>query len=90
MNKAQRVSVERIRQNAALIEELVPVEEKRLSQQRRKAIVNAYETITSHAYKLGLSLPPRLSYLYNPTQYLDYTRSIVTQLQQYERGAAKK
>lgn len=86
MNKAQRVSVERIRQNATIIEELVPIEEKRLSQQRRKTIVNAYESITTHAYKLGLSLPPRLSYLYNPTQYLDYTLHIVAQLQEYERS----
>lgn len=83
MNKAQRESIERIRRNAAIIEELVPKEEKRISQQRRKAIVSAYESITTHAYKLGLSLP-QLSFLYIPTEYLDNTRTILQQLQQQE------
>ena len=89
MNKAQRVSVERIRQNAAIIEDLVPIEVKRFSQQRRKTIENAYASITTHAFKLGLPQPPRLSYLYDPAQYLDNTRQLVAHRQAYERSEAK-
>ncbi len=79
LNSAQQRSVERIRQAARQIEELVPQELQRQSQRRKHQLERAYSSLTLHACKLHLQVPA-LSTFYNPQQYLDHARAIVGQL----------
>lgn len=79
LNKTQQQSVARIRLAAHTIEELVPLELKRQSQQRKHTLETMYASLTLHAHKLHLQVPA-LSTFYDPQQYLAHTRAIVEQL----------
>ena len=79
MTKAQQHSIERIRQAAKLIEELIPKERQRESWQRRKALGKAYQAIWIHAPKLDLEAP-QLTVFYDPNDYLTKTQPVLAQL----------
>lgn len=72
-------SLKRIKQATALIEELVPQEQKRFSQQRKRQLENALSCLRLHAGKLGIMLPD-LGLLYVPERYLQQARHVSEQL----------
>jgi hypothetical protein len=82
LTKAKRHSIERLQQAIATIEEIVPQERRRSSQQRRKWLENAHEIFRVHCPKLALTAPS-LSHFYNPEQFLENARTVADQLQQY-------
>lgn len=84
MTKAQIHSIERIKLNARIIEENVAKELEREARQRKRAIESAYQSLTTHAHKLNISLP-RLSTFYDPQQYLDHTRHILKRVEELSK-----
>lgn len=76
MNKKQQNALYRVMQSATLIQELVPLEMKRESQQRRKALEKAYESLRCHCATLGIEAP-LLSVFYHPKQYLEHATSVL-------------
>jgi len=84
MTKAQQYSIARLQQAIETIEELVPVERGRSSNQRRKWLEKAHEVLRLHGSKLGVTVPG-LSHFYYPEQFLEHSRLVAGHLQQ---GAA--
>jgi len=64
-------SVDMLCQAIRRIEELVPKEEKRLSDQRKKQLINAYLSLDLHCRKLEIVLPKQDSMFYRPQFYLE-------------------
>lgn len=80
MTKAREESLKRIRQAIATIEQLVLLEQKHISMQRKKQMENAYASLSLHAHKLGIQLP-QLSTFYRPEQYLSHARLVADKLE---------
>lgn len=83
MNNKQQDSARRIRRAVQHIEQLVQFEEKRRSEQRKRALEKAYGTLTVHAERLHLPLQ-QLSTGYSPQEYLRIARDVLNQLTRLE------
>lgn len=83
MNKAQQDSANRIRRAAQSIEALVLVELKRFSQKRKHDLEKTHTTLSLHATRLHLQVP-KLSRRYDPSQYLEHARNVLSQLLRLE------
>jgi hypothetical protein len=81
--KQTTYSIQRILQEAKIVLELAPQEQKRLSDRRRHRMIKSYDYLTLHAHKLDLQVP-RLSFLYFPQQYELHTRKILEQMKERE------
>ena len=81
LTKAQQHSIARLQQAIQTIEQLVPLERKRTSVQRRKQLENAHEVFSVHCPKLQIEVP-RLSTFYNEEEFLAHARMVARQIQQ--------
>ena len=77
--KAQGRSLDMLCQSIRLIEELVPQEQRRFSNQRKRKLEHTYASLQLHADKLNFDLP-RLSYIYDPAEYLKHAHLIADAL----------
>lgn len=75
MTQKDRNHIARINQAVATIEELAPKEMQRENRQRRKALENAYQSLSTHAYGFGLHAP-KLNTFYDPQDYLAKARIV--------------
>lgn len=81
MNKAQHHSINRLRASIRIIEELVPLEQKRFSAQRKRTLESAHVTLRRHAGSFGITFSD-LSLLYHPDQYLEHAHVVAEWLAQ--------
>jgi len=79
LTKKQQYSVTRLHAAIETIEQLVPLERKRTSMKRRRALEDAHVIFCVHGPKLGLSVPD-LSHFYYEEEFLDHARTIEEQL----------
>jgi hypothetical protein len=79
LTKAQRHSLARLHQAIQDIERLVPLEQKRLSFQRKKVLEHTHATLRLHAGTLQITFPA-LGYWYDPEDSLKNARYVATQL----------
>lgn len=83
LTKAQQNSVTRLRTAIETIEQLVPIERKRSSRQRRKSLEQAHGVLRMHGYKLGFTVPS-LSHFYDEEQFLAHAHLVADQLQRMQ------
>jgi len=74
--KSQQHSIARIKQEVEFIQQIAPIEMKRISRQRKKQMEKSYSDLSLHGHKLGIQVP-RLSVLYNPKQYLEHANKVL-------------
>ena len=79
LTKTQRQSIERLCTAINLIEQLVPAEQQRFSNQRKRTLEHTYATLRLHAGKLNFDLP-RLSFMYDPKEYLKHAHLVADTL----------
>lgn len=79
LTKAQQHSLSRLHWAITEIERLVPLEQKRLSFQRKKVLEHTHATLRLHAGKVQITFPS-LGYWYDPEEYLRNAQYVAAQL----------
>ena len=83
LTKAEQNSLTRLQQAIETIEQLVPIERKRSSRQRRKSLEQAHGVPRLHGDKLGFTVPS-LSHFYDEEQFLEHACLVADQLQRMQ------